>query len=678
MSGRTAGARRIRTVLAGLGVLTAGVVWRAIDLSIVRASAYQQRAQRQHRQIVRLVPQRGDIVDRNGRLLAESVDVPSLVLDAKVFNDHARLPEVARLLGMPVERVERLAAKSRHGLWLKRQARYAEHDAVMALGLKGIRAVMEPRRFYPHGSLAAHVLGHVDIDARGGAGVEQWFDSLIRGTPETFVFERDGLGRPFTRDGVVGPPRSGSRVELTIDARIQGAAERALAAGVERARAAGGTAVVLDPRTGEVLALANVPSFDPNDRSSLVASRTTNRAVTSPFEPGSTFKIFAAAAALEERLVRPDELVFCENGAWQVGKWTINDAHPHGTLSFAEVIQFSSNIGIAKIAERLGRERFGSYLRRFGFGERTGIELPGESPGIVRDPSTWTRVDLVVQSFGQGIAVTPLQMAAAYAAIANGGDLVRPHLVRRIVSPSGEVQREAVHRPLRRVVSPRTAEIATALLRRVVDERGGTGGRARLETYPVAGKTGTAQKVVPGGRGYSSKRIGSFIGFVPADAPRAVIYVVIDEPSGITYGGVVAAPVFREIAAATMHTLGVAPRVPAGPEPSPGVVLAAAGGRSPARTRTAGATARAGRAVGGEAAVASVPPLPGPEPADATPSFLGLSLREALTRAHAGGWAVEIEGQGWVAGQEPPPGAPPRPDRRLALQLTAWPGGARP
>lgn len=678
MSVRAAAPRRIRVVLAGFGILGAVIVWRAVDLSLIRAGAYQQRAQRQHRQLVRLVPQRGDIVDRNGRLLAESVDVPSLVLDAKVFGDHARLPEVARLLGMPLDDVQRTAAKSRHGLWLKRQVRHAEHDAVMALGLRGIRSVMEPRRFYPHGALAAHVLGHVDIDARGGSGVEQWFDALIRGTPETLVLERDGLGRPFARDGLVGPPRSGSRVELTIDARIQGAAERALAAGVERARAAGGTAIVLDPDTGEVLALANVPSFDPNDRSTLVAARIRNPAVTSPFEPGSTFKIFAAAAALEERLVRPDELVFCENGAWQVGKWTINDAHPHGTLSFAEVIQFSSNIGIAKVAERLGRERLGSYLRRFGFGERTGIELPGESPGIVRAPSTWTRVDLVVQSFGQGIAVTPVQMVAAYAAIANGGNLVRPHLVRRIVAPNGEVQREAVHRPLRRVLSPRTAEIATALLRRVVDERGGTGGRARLDTFPVAGKTGTAQKVVPGKSGYSGKRIGSFIGFVPADAPRAVIYVVIDEPSGVTYGGVVAAPVFREIAAATMHTLGVAPRVPAGPEPPAGVVTAAARGRSPARTPPAARRGPAEGAVERTAAVASVPPVPGPEPADATPSFLGLSLREALTRAHAGGWAVEIEGQGWVAGQEPPPGAPPSPDRRLALQLTTWPGGAHP
>ncbi len=667
----------MRIVLAGLGAIAVAVVLRALDLAVVRADEFAQRARGQHRKLVELIPHRGDIVDRSGQLLAESLNVPSLfVRPHKLGRDRERLPDVARVLGMSLAAVEERASRPRKFVWLKRHAQPAEHEALMALGLAGVGALFEPRRFYPHGPLAAHVIGFVGTDAEGLGGIERRFDALIRGTRRVISVERDGLGREFVRGGATEGPGSGSRVELTIDVRIQGAVEQALAEGVKRARAAGGSAIVLDPATGEVLALANVPSFDPNDprdwarRDGL--QRMDNRAVTTPFEPGSTFKIFAAAAALEERLVRPDELVFCENGAWQVGKWTINDAHPHGTLSVAEVIQFSSNIGIAKIAERLGRERFGAYLRRFGFGQRTGIELPRESPGILRDPATWTRVDLVVQSFGQGIAVTPLQMAAAYAAIANGGELVRPHVVRRIVSPTGEIQRETVHKPLRRVLSPQAAEIATALLRRVVEGRGGTGGRAQLDAFPVAGKTGTAQKVVPGERGYSSKRIGSFIGFVPADAPRAVIFVVIDEPTGVSYGGLVAAPVFREIAAATMHILGVPPRMPAPPDTTLGVRQATARGRDRARLLPVRPETLAG------AEVSSVPPAPEIELAGRTPSFLGLSLREALTRAHAEGWTVEIQGRGWVAGQAPPPGAPASPDRRLALQLDAGVAGAQP
>ena len=675
---------RILMVAAGLGAVIVLLVARAVDLAVIRGRDFARRAQGQHQQTVALVPQRGDIVDRNGELLALSLDVPSLFVRPRELGaGRARLPEVARALGMPAAHVQALADRPQKFVWLRRQAFPREHDAVMALGLTGVGAVREPRRVYPHGSLAAHVLGYVGTDAQGLGGIEQRFDTLIRGTRRAISVERDAMGREFARGGLEAEPRAGSRVELTIDARIQAAAERALASGVQKARAVSGTAVVLDPNSGELLALANHPTFNPNDPADWSArasgARVGNRAITNPFEPGSTFKAFVAAAALEERVVRPEELVFCENGAWQVGKWTINDAHPHGTLSFAEVIQFSSNIGISKVAERLGRERYGEYLRRFGFGQPSGIELAGETWGIMRDPRSWARIDLVVQSFGQGISVTPLQMVAAYAAIANGGTLLRPHLVRRIVAPSGEVQREAVNKPLRRVVGARTAELTTALLRRVVEEKGGTGGRARLDAFPVAGKTGTAQKVSPNGGGYSSKRIGSFIGFVPADAPRAVILVLIDEPTGVAYGGVVAAPVFREIAAAAMQVLGVPARVPAGPEPPPAVASAAARrDRAPATRPGRGAAAVVAiRAVEPAAQVTSVPPAGGADP-DATPSFLGLSLREALTRAHAEGWAVAVRGTGWVAGQEPAPGAPPAQDRRLALQLTTHRGSAHP
>jgi cell division protein FtsI (penicillin-binding protein 3) len=659
--------RRSRLIAVGgvFALFLALLLARAVDLTVVRGPEFARRAQRQHTKRMALVPHRGEIVDRNGDMLALSLNVPSIYMRPRELGaeGRARLPEVAKALGLSPAWVQEQVDKGQPFVWLKRQALPRELEAVQALGVPGIGHFEEARRVYPHGSLAAHVLGFVGTDAQGLGGLERRFDRDIRGEVQTIDVARDAHGRAFLRtDGgaQAGPPR-GSRVELTIDATIQAAVERELALGVANAKAAAGIAVVLDPWTGEVMALANVPTFNPNDRSEWGDRRhkdkLRNRAVTDPFEPGSTFKAFLAAAALDLGITTPSERFFAENGAFTVGKWTINDAHPHGWLSFAEVIQVSSNIGCAKVGLRMGSERYYEYLRRFGFGEPTGIELPSESGGIMRPLSKWTRIDLTVQSFGQGVSVTPLQMAAAYAAIANGGTLMRPHLVRRIVAPDGRVTYENGPRPVRRVLGEAAARTTTELLRRVVEEKGGTGGRARLEDFSVAGKTGTAQKVSPGSRGYSSKRIGSFVGFVPADHPRAVIVVSIDEPTTATYGGVVAAPVFKAIALHTLKALGV--NAPAKPEPEP----------APEPTLR---QARAKGVVPVRAEVASVPAAP--EVADSgeprTPSFLGLSLREALTRAHADGWAVEIRGSGWVAGQQPPPGAPLAEDRRLALELS--------
>ena len=349
----------------------------------------------------------------------------------------------------------------------------------------------------------------------------------------------------------------------------------------------------------------------------------------------------------------PGELFFCEHGRFQAGGRTIHDAHPYGWLSFAEVIQFSSNIGATKVGERLGRDRYHRYLRAFGFGNRTGIELPGETPGIMRPVESWSRIDLATLSFGQGVSVTPLQMATAFAAIANGGTLLRPYVVRRIVAPGGEVVLENEPTAVRRVISTRSARTTTELLRRVVEEEGGTGTKARLEEFPVAGKTGTAQKVDPTTGGYSSKRIGSFAGFVPADEPRAVILVLIDEPSTSSYGGVVAAPVFRAIAAAVLKRLGVEPPAP--------TVVARAPGAVPATPRAKPASREAATPANAE-----------------TPSFLGLSLREALARAQASGWQVRVTGTGYVAAQEPLPGTPLLSIRQLALRLAPGEAVAAP
>jgi cell division protein FtsI (penicillin-binding protein 3) len=644
--------RRMLSVAALFTVVLAGLVGRAVDLAVLRGPAFARLAAMQHRQRIELEPRRGPIVDRNGEALALSVDVPSIFLRPREFaGQEARLPALAAALGLPLHAVREKTASAQPFVWLKRQALPRESEAVEHLGLRGIYTVEEARRFYPHHGLASHVLGFVGVDSQGLEGLERRLDRSIRGEPAYIEADRDARGRAMLTGGVQQAPAQGSRVELTLDASIQDATERELAGGVAAAKAAGGAAVVLDPTTGEVLALANVPGYNPNQPGTMSdrawRDRIRDRAITDPYEPGSTFKAILAAAAIEERVVSPTDMIFCENGRYAIGKWTIHDSHPHGWLSFAEVIQYSSNIGATKVGERLGRERYARYLQAFGFGARTGIELPGETPGIMRPVDAWARIDLATHSFGQGVSVTTLQMAAAFAAIANGGVLMRPFLVRRIVAPDGDTEFEAEPAAVRRVISQKTARTVTALLRRVVEEKGGTGSKAKLEDFPVAGKTGTAQKVNLHGGGYSSKRIGSFVGFVPADAPRAVILALIDEPGGpSSYGGVVAAPVFRGIATAVLKRLGVTPAVPdtpAPPSPAPGVRLL-------------------------QASLVDDGEVVGPE-APGTPSFLGLSLREALTRAQSAGWDVRVVGTGYVREQKPLPGTPLASDRRLALRL---------
>jgi cell division protein FtsI (penicillin-binding protein 3) len=660
---------RVVVIAALLSLCFALLLARAVDLAVLRGPEFTRQAAGQHRRDVSLVPHRGEIVDRRGELLALSLNVPSLYVRPRQLGvARPRITEVARALRVPMARVQGQLGTSPF-VWLKRQALPRELSAVLELGVPGVGHFEEPRRIYPHGQLGAHVLGFVGTDAQGLAGLERRFDSEIRGQAVRIAVDRDARGREFLRTAMPDAPTQGSRVELTLDAEIQAMTERALAAGVTAAKAAGGAAIVLDPSTGEILALANYPTFNPNDRADWGnprhKDRIRNRALSDPYEPGSTFKAILAASALEQGVIKPTDRVFCENGAWPLGKWTIHDAHPHGWLSFAEVVQFSSNIGAAKTGDRLGRERYHAWLRKFGFGQRSGVELPDESPGILRDRREWARIDLATHSFGQGISVTPLQMAAAYAAIANGGHLMRPYVVRRITAPSGEVLVEHEPQVVRELLSPRTAQVTTELLRRVVEEKGGTGARARLDEFTVAGKTGTAQKVDPRTRGYSKKRIGSFVGFVPADRPRAVIFVLIDEPTTSAYGGVVAAPVFRDIAADVMQALRVSPERQS-PAPAGGPAVQQAKGK---RGKTRAAVKKPAAAPPVETEVAAVPPAGEETTAPGTPSYLGLSLREALTRAHAAGWKVAVRGTGWVAAQHPSPGAPFGDDRRLALLL---------
>jgi cell division protein FtsI (penicillin-binding protein 3) len=633
---------RIIAIAGGISVLLVMVALRIVQLTMADSPDLTRLARRQHRESIQIAAQRGPILDRHGDTLASSVDRSSIFVRPARITDRARVSrDLAAALAMPVQTVASRLGRDASFVWVKRAVSARERDVVRALDRDGVGEVTEARRYYPHGRAAAHVLGFAGVDLQGLEGIERYYEHDLRAAPRTLEVERDARGREILSDGVDTEARQGATVQLTIDIGLQDVVERALEDGVQAAGARSGLALVLDPWTGEILALANWPGFDPNDRGSAVASRRRNRVVTDFYEPGSTFKALLVAAAVEHGLVRSDEKIFCENGRFPVGKWTIHDHHPHGWLSVAEILQVSSNIGAAKIGERVGRERLRSFLSDFGIGEPTGVDLPGEVGGLLRPLGDWSRITLVTTSFGQGVAVTPLQLARAYAAIANGGLLVQPYVGLRAVASDGVPVWE--HRPqvVRRVMRPQTAAAVTTMLERVLEE-GGTGTKAQVAGFRVAGKTGTAQKIDVGTGHYSAHgRIASFVGFLPAEAPRAVVLALVDEPRTSTYGGIVAAPIFQVIAAAAMERLGVSADQPAG-------VL--------------------------EAALEASPPVPAvPETVTrvGVPSFLGLSMHTALARARDLGWIVQVDGNGYVIEQTPAPGAAAAPGKTLKLRLAA-------
>ncbi len=632
---------RILAVGGGIAVLLAMVAMRIVQLTLTDSPDLARLARRQHHEEIQISAHRGAILDRHGEQLAASVERPSVfVRPRRVGAGDRRRAEAAlgEALGIPPRAVAAKLASGSSFVWLKRAVTPREQAAVQRLAITGLGEVTEARRFYPHGSAAAQVIGFAGVDLRGIEGIERLYEQDLRPLPRTLEIERDALGREILTDGMDDPRElDGATVQLTLDVGLQTIAERALEQGVREAQAVAGTAIVLDPWTGELLALANVPTFDPNDRGGVAPAQRRNRAINDFYEPGSTFKALLAAAALEHGVVRPDEMVFCENGAMAVGKWVINDHHSHGWLSVSEAIAVSSNIAAAKIGERLGRERFHAFLTDLGLGSPTGIDLPAEVGGMLRPLKSWSRINLLTTSFGQGIAVTPLQMARAFAAIANGGLVVKPYVGMRAVSAVGEELWE--HRPtiVRRIMKPETARKVTAMLEQVVEE-GGTGTKARIAGVRVAGKTGTSQKVEPGTGRYSpDARVASFVGFLPADAPRLVILVMVDEPRTSKYGGVVAAPIFQAIGTAAMERLGL---IPAGQSPE---------------WQEAAADPAAPRA---------------PEPVRlGVPSFLGLSKRLAVERARDLGWMVQVTGEGYVQSQTPAPGAVAAPGKELLLSL---------
>lgn len=628
---------RIRIRLVGFCFLVAFsfIVVRAFQLQVLGQDEWKKRAERQHQKVVSLTPRRGTIFDHNGEELALSVEVDSIYIEPQKVSEPDRVVStLASALSLSKSSIQSKIKSKKNFLWLKRQVTERESEKIRASGLAGIGFIKEHQRFYPNSEIGAQVIGFTGIDPKGLEGLELAYDSVILGQGGYLVVERDALGRGMgSGDKVVEGAQDGADLYLTLDKNIQYIAEKELAAGVAAVGAKGGSAVVIDPRTGKILAMANYPAYNPNAISSFRPFQWRNRAICDTYEPGSTLKVFVMAAALNEGLVTPETVIDCEKGSYAVGGKVIHDHHAYGQITAAEVIKVSSNIGAAKLGKALERNRLYRYLTDFGFGSATGIDLPGESSGLLRDSSSWFEIDLAAISFGQGMTVTPLQLARGVAAIANDGMLISMPIVERVVNERGETVEERQPETSKQVVAPEVARQVRSMMAMAVGD-GGTGTLAAVPGFVVAGKTGTAQKVDPVTGGYSvDKRVASFVGMVPAEQPKLVVLVMVDEPSSKVYGGLVAAPVFSKIATQTLRYLKIAPTLPGTVDPLPPL---------PAEE----ALAQPVQAVIEPVEAGSI----------VMPDCIGMSYRQVLQTMAEKGLNIKLRGSGRVVEQSPLPG----------------------
>ncbi len=557
MTGSSYRGRRFAVALvfmAGFAV----VLIRLFNLQVLQAAELTVKADRQHSKTVMLEGPRGAIYDRHGKVLAINVEVPSVFgVPASLDNPSGVARYLSPVLHVRAAEIERKLKQDRSFVWLARKLDPDQGRRLERMPLDGIGIVMEGRRFYPKGPLLSHVLGFAGMDGQGLEGLERRYETYLHGEKRLVVLQRDALGRTvFPKDLREQTPASGHSLTLTIDEVIQYVAEKELEAAVNAAHAKSGILVAMEPRTGAVLALAVSPRFDPNAVAALSPDRWRNKALTDAYEPGSTMKVIVGAAALEEKVMTPESLVFGEHGRMTVANTIIHDHEKSGWMTFAQVIQRSSNIGAAKAAMALGENRFYRYLQAFGFGERTDIDLPGEATGLLKHPRSWGRRSLASIAMGQEIGVTPLQLIAAVSAVANRGLLMKPYIVSEIRDAGGRLVKQGAPQVRRRVISAETAGTLSRILEGVVAQ--GTGTKAAIPGFRVAGKTGTAQKIDPRTGTYSSTQfVGSFVGYVPADDPRLAMIVVIDEPQTEAWGGAIAAPVFRRVAEQVLPYLGV-------------------------------------------------------------------------------------------------------------------------
>jgi cell division protein FtsI (penicillin-binding protein 3) len=672
---------RFRIALLGLGLALLGlvIIGRFFYLQVVRGPQLREEATREYQKFSPVLPVRGMILDRRGLELAISTRISSVVAHPTQVKQAERLSrEMAPILGCKPKELEEILTRACSFTWVKRlltperEAAFlawqaeAERKAAAAkiTGRRDTDAIYllpEAKRYYPQLTLAGEVLGFCDIDGRGLEGVEHQFDRLLYGKPKECWKMMDGRGHIISSGEKAWDPEvMGDNVVLTLDRTLQYIAEKELALGVEHSHAAGGLALVVQPQTGEILAMAQLPVMDPNHYVKSPEAARRNRLLTDCLEPGSAFKIFITAAALDANVVKPSDRFHCENGTWVLGpREVIHDVHPYGILTVQQIIQKSSNIGAAKIAGKLGSRRLDQCLRGFGFGSKTGISFPGESGGLLKNLLVLkSDIERATMAFGQGVSVTPLQLTMALASLGNGGVLMEPRLVKEVDDPYGRKVQEFPPRPLRRVLSQRAARQILEIMA-TVTQPGGTAKDAAPEGFTVAGKTGTAQKLV--GRAYSHSKFNSlFIGLIPAEKPVLAISVIIDEPKGAIFGGVVAAPVFREIAAQSMRVLGYYPQEE--PDGGKNLPVQAKGAAAPDQGH------RTAKAVPAAPAALTQPPAPTlaqllpdrleipKEPLTVMPDLKGYTIRQVLDLLTQSGLKCRLEGSGMAVGQEPSPG----------------------
>lgn len=653
-----------------LGVMVCAlsvVIGRVYYLQTARGENLSELSSKQTARSIKLQAKRGSIVDRRGVEMAVTVEVPSVFVRPREIENPS---QVARQLVPHLSRdfdslLKRIDSKSNF-VWLERQTTPTSAEAIRLLEIKGVGITTESKRYYPLQERAGQVLGFVNIDGKGLEGLESSMNSTLAGGEFTIDGMRDSRGRTLLMSDLPEFSKfEGNSIALTLDTRIQRIAEQSLQKAVDKFEAKGGYAVVMDVNTGEVIALANTPNFDPNHFGDYSSGDWRLRSVTDTFEPGSIFKPFILAAALDAKKVNLSSQFDTEKGRIKIGRYTIRDSSPHEILSAAEIMQVSSNIGIYKIAQTIGKKATYDGIRGFGFGGRSGIQVRGEQPGLVWPPDRWAEVSFANIAFGQGLTTTPLQMTAGMAAIANRGMLMKPRLIKEIRDKNGDIIKKSPPTLVRRVVSPEAAR-ETSWAMSLVTREGGTGSNAAMEGYTVAGKTGTAQKVNPETRRYDPHMwVGSFIGFAPAEAPEFVVNVMIDEPKGSHYGGVVAAPVFKDIMRAALSLRGVMPLAEADrfqfddeeDEPSADDVELLA-------------------EVGDDVLVLPTVHIDDELLDDAdivdgsAPDFRGLTLRAALQHANERNLLPVIDGWGRVISQLPAPGTPMEPGENIALVLS--------
>jgi cell division protein FtsI (penicillin-binding protein 3) len=681
-------AARIRAYVVGtvMSLGMAGVAYSAWGLQVGEGNRYRAMATRQHAASVAIPAPRGEILDARGRPLAVSADADSIWANPREIRDVTETAaRVAKLVGGDPAMLEAKLGNARRFVWIARHVPPAVARAVREAKLSGIEVAREPRRWYPGRTIAGPVIGRADIDGNGLDGIELVLNEQLTGTSAAATAVRDARGRRMFADGLA-QPEPGATVQLTIDRTIQAIADGAIAQAIATHSAKSGTAVVLEVGTGRVLALASYPTYDPNTGAG-IADGARNRPVTDAFEAGSVMKVFTVAAAVDEGTIAPDTWFDLQWGAMRIGSKTIRDVYHDQSLTTTGIIKRSSNVGAVKVAQRLGREKLHAALGRFGFGTRTGIELPGEQPGLLRPGARWREIELATVAFGYGLTVTPLQMAAAMAALGDDGTYHPPRVIERITGGAGAVEPRPAP-AARRAVRPETAAAMRAMLATIFEsgKQSGTAGSLIVPGFKCGGKTGTAHKWDPVARQYAASRyLSSFAGLAPIDKPRLAIVVLVDEPSGGDYyGGKVAGPVFATIASESLRYLGVPgeplecrPKPP-GPQPNPFLdvlppktCIPAPPGAPPARGAQAPGAAQT------QAQVQAQAQGPAPAPADAAapaisdeaaaaepavtpgtlPDFRGMSVGRAIDAARAAGIALELAGTGRVVAQDPPPGS---------------------